>query len=266
MPTRCRPAAAPHPARILHSHLLHLPCPSFPHTPPTHLLDEGVHIALPHQRHGAAAPAGARETRANGARLLVDLSKGGEGRESQHATKCKPRRQWTRAPLLQHHYPPPTTPATPLHPSTPTCTSASSSGLLHSYRSRQEAWEPSIRAPSCSSFWSTDRLALLHTSLQAAQGGGGGGDSWRKQWRGCCPTTRHTTHGTQGRTAVAVHQHNTQPQRCNTHRKSGTRCFSAYTCSARLRSSKLPAATRIGQCGEWLLRGDGQNISNRAGN
>ena len=44
-----------------------------PASGPPHLFNEAVHLALPHQRHGAAAPAGAGEARADGTRRFVDL-------------------------------------------------------------------------------------------------------------------------------------------------------------------------------------------------
>ena len=52
-----------------------------------HLLNEAVHVLLPHQRHGAAAPASAGEARPNRARRLVDL--GSErGRQGRHRSPC----------------------------------------------------------------------------------------------------------------------------------------------------------------------------------
>ena len=54
------------------------PTPTPHHLP--YLLNEAVHVALPHQRHGAAAPAGAREARTDRTRRLVDLRGVREGR------------------------------------------------------------------------------------------------------------------------------------------------------------------------------------------
>lgn len=153
--------------------------------PRAHLVDERLHLRLLHQRDGAAAPAGAGEARANGARRLVDLRRrraggGGKGRQggrgrARGAACGGGAAGWALARPPSSLTPVPTSPSrrgggprqarlgtgsrhsassvsegapsccTEKDPQTrsygkgkhPTCTSASSSTLLHSYRSLQ---------------------------------------------------------------------------------------------------------------------------------